>query len=58
MANICLIIEKAREFQKNNYFFFFDYAKAFGNTLLGGWKVIVSFIHIPPWQGVDAELGT
>ena len=29
MANICLIIEKAREFQKNNYFFFFDYAKAF-----------------------------
>ena len=28
MANICWIIEKAREFQKNNYFFFIDYAKA------------------------------
>ena len=29
MANICWIIEKAREFQKNNYFCFIDYAKAF-----------------------------
>ena len=29
MANICWIIEKAREFQKNIYFCFFDYAKAF-----------------------------
>ena len=29
IANICLIIEKAREFQKNTYFCFIDYAKAF-----------------------------
>ena len=29
IANICLIIEKAREFQKNSYFCFIDYAKAF-----------------------------
>ena len=29
IANICWIIEKAREFQKNIYFCFFDYAKAF-----------------------------
>ena len=29
VANICWIIEKAREFQKNIYFFFIDYAKAF-----------------------------
>ena len=29
IANICWIIEKAREFQKNIYFFFLDYAKAF-----------------------------
>ena len=29
IANICLIIEKAREFQKNTYFWFIDYAKAF-----------------------------
>ena len=28
-ANICRIIEKAREFQKNIYFCFTDYAKAF-----------------------------
>ena len=29
IANICWIIEKAREFQKNIYFYFIDYAKAF-----------------------------
>ena len=29
MANICWIIEKAREFQKSIYFCFFDYAKVF-----------------------------
>ena len=29
IANICWIIEKAREFQKNIYFFFIDYEKAF-----------------------------
>ena len=29
IANICWIIEKAREFQKNTYFCFIDYAKAF-----------------------------
>ena len=29
IANICWIMEKAREFQKNIYFYFIDYAKAF-----------------------------
>ena len=29
IANICWIIEKAREFQKNIYFCFIDYSKAF-----------------------------
>ena len=29
IANISCIIKKAREFQKNIYFFFIDYAKAF-----------------------------
>ena len=29
IANICWIIKKAREFQKNFYFCFIDYAKAF-----------------------------
>ena len=41
IANICWIIEKAREFQKNVYFRFIDYAKAFDcvdhNKL---WKVL------------------
>ena len=29
IANICWIMEKAREFQKNIYFYFIDYAKDF-----------------------------
>ena len=29
IANICWIIEKTREFEKNTYFCFIDYAKAF-----------------------------
>ena len=29
IANICWIVEKAREFQKNIYFCLIDYAKAF-----------------------------
>ena len=41
MANICWIIEKAREFQQNIYFCFIDYAKAFDcvdhNKL---WKIL------------------
>ena len=41
IANICWIIDKAREFQKNIYFCFFDYAKAFDcvdhNKL---WKIL------------------
>ena len=39
IANICSIIEKAREFQKNIYFWFFDYPRAFDcveNTSRGG----------------------
>ena len=41
IANICWIIKKAREFQKNIYFCFFDYANAFDcvnhNKL---WKIL------------------
>ena len=41
IANICWIIEKAREFQKNIYICFIDYAKAFDcvdhNKL---WKIL------------------
>ena len=46
IANICCIMEKAREFQKNIYFCFIDYAKAFDcvdrNKL---WKILGRF-----WQ--------
>ena len=41
IVNICWTIEKAREFQKNIYFCFIDYAKAFDyvahNKL---WKIL------------------
>ena len=41
IANICRVIKKAREFQKNIYFCFIDYAKAFDcvdhNKL---WKIL------------------
>ena len=41
IANICWIMEKVREFQKNIYFCFIDYAKAFDcvdhNQL---WKIL------------------
>ena len=41
IANICWIMEKTREFQKNIYFCFIDYAKAFDgvdhNKL---WKIL------------------
>ena len=32
IANICWIIEKEREFQKNIYFCFIDYAKVFDHV--------------------------
>ena len=32
IANICRVTEKAREFQKNIYFCFIDYAKAFDSV--------------------------
>ena len=41
IANICWIIKKAREFQKNIYFCFIDYTKAFDcadNNKL--WKIL------------------
>ena len=54
IANICWIIEKAREFQKNIYFFFINYVKAFDcvdhNKL---WKILKEMgitDHLPAGQ--------
>ena len=41
IANICWMIEKAREFQKNIYFCFIDYAKAFNCVDLNKlWQIL------------------
>ena len=37
IANIHWIIEKAREFQKNNYFYFIDYTKGFNCVDTTNW---------------------
>ena len=50
IANICWIINKAREFQKNIYFCFIDYAEAFDcvdhNKL---WKVLQRWEYQITW---------
>ena len=58
IANICCIIKKARKFQKNIYFCFIDYAKAFDcvdhNKL---WKILKEMgitrpPNLPPGKSV------
>ena len=48
-ANICWIMEKAREFQKNSYFCFIDYAKAFDcvdhNRVGYDWAPELNWMH-------------
>ena len=57
-ANICWIIEKAREFQKNIYFCFIDYAKAFDcvdhNKL---WKILRDRNTRPPELPPEKPVG-
>ena len=40
IANICWIMEKAREFQKNIYYCFIDYAKVFDYGDPNNWKIL------------------
>ena len=47
IANICWIIKKAREFQKNIYFCFIDYAKAFDCEDHNKLKKILKAMRIP-----------
>ena len=55
VANICWVIEKARECQKNIYFCFIDYTKAFDsvdhNKL---WKILeeLGIPYLPPEKSV------
>ena len=58
IANIHLIIEKAKEFQKNIYFCFIDYAKAFNcvdhNKL---WKILKEILNIiPPYLSPEKPI--
>ena len=39
IADICCIIQKAREFQKNIYFCFIDYAEPFDSDHNNLWKI-------------------
>ena len=67
IANICWVIEKAREFQRNIYFCFIDYAKAFDcvdHNIL--WKILKE-MGIPDhlfcllrilYAGQEATVGT
>ena len=54
IANICWIIQKARGFQKNIYFCFTDYAKAFDcvdhNKLLKILKEMGIPDHLTSWE--------
>ena len=69
IANICWITEKAREFQKNIYFCFTDYAKAFDSvdhsklwkkrweyqtTLSAPWETCMHFKK----QQLEPDMGT
>ena len=53
IANICWIIEKAREFQKNIYFCFIDYAKAF--DCVKKWSEVAQSCPTL-WDPVDCSL--
>ena len=57
IANICWIIEKAREFQENIYFCFIDYTKAFDcvnhNKL---WKILSTRPpYLPPEKSYASQ---
>ena len=48
IASICWVIKKAREFQKNIYFCFIDYAKAFDCVdYIKLWKILEKKMGIP-----------
>ena len=57
IANICWIIKKAREFQKNICFYFIDYAKVFDSVDHNQvWKILkemgIPYPDLPPEKSV------
>ena len=50
IANICWIMEKAREFQKNIYFFFIDYAKDFVRITTNCGKFLKRWEYQTTWS--------
>ena len=59
IANMCCIIKKAREFQKNIYFRFIDYAKAFV-WITTNWKILqeMGIPYLPPNKSVCRSWST
>ena len=53
IVNICWIIKKAREFQKNIYFCFIDYAEAFSKTSLNIRKFTVHVLLKPGLENFE-----
>ena len=49
ITNICWTIEKAREFQKNIYFCFIDYAKAFDSVGHNKWNFLKRWEYQTTW---------
>ena len=45
IVNICWIIEKAREFQKNSYFCFIDYAKSFDCVYQNKLEILKKWVY-------------
>ena len=55
IANICWIMQEAREFQENIYFFFIDYDKAFDCVAHSKlWKILknMGIPDLPPEKSV------
>ena len=56
IANICWIIEKAREFQKNIYFCFIDYTKAFDCVDHIKLRKTLEELGIPPYPALEKPI--
>ena len=66
IANICWIIKKAREFQKNIYICFTDYAKPLTVWIATNWKILkemrvpdhLTYLFGNPYSGQETTVRT